>query len=350
MHRETWMADQSQTSSQPTSPDTRKCTCLPGLADGPSPCDSPAGPTTDLFGQPLAPASRSVSRASSKAPTTNGTSGRRHYASSASVALSLRLASKLVELVDLNGSPEYSLTWSQSFTGSGLPVSQLAASARRTSDSGSGGLPTGWPTPTKGNADGSQMAKDASPTGRRPDGSKATVSLNAVEQLAAWPTPMVGDSRSARNSTAKRNKIPPTGIYAGDTLVDAVSKAAGWATPTTRDHKDGGATLENTPINALLGRQVSLAGWATPRATDGEKNERTPEGAMREAERKGANNDLATTAQMTGATTGSPAPTDDTAESPRQCLNPGFSLWLQLGPFAVAWLRCVLPATPSSQP
>lgn len=39
---------------------------------------------------------------------------------------------------------------------------------------------TGWPTPTVGNATGSQRGKDASLTGRRPDGSKATVSLNAV--------------------------------------------------------------------------------------------------------------------------------------------------------------------------
>lgn len=41
----------------------------------------------------------------------------------------------------------------------------------------------GWPTPTVGNATGSQMAKDASSTGRRPDGSKATVSLNAIAQI-----------------------------------------------------------------------------------------------------------------------------------------------------------------------
>lgn len=52
----------------------------------------------------------------------------------------------------------------------------------------------GWPTPTVGNADGSQMAKDASPTGRRPDGSKATVSLNGVAQVAGWPTPTVVDA------------------------------------------------------------------------------------------------------------------------------------------------------------
>ena len=46
----------------------------------------------------------------------------------------------------------------------------------------------GWPIPTKGNADGSQAAKDASATGKRPDGSKATVALNPVAQLAGWPT------------------------------------------------------------------------------------------------------------------------------------------------------------------
>ncbi|WP_292234533.1 hypothetical protein [Mesorhizobium sp.] len=32
------------------------------------------------------------------------------------------------------------------------------------------------------------MGKDASSTGRRPDGSKATVSLNAVSNLAGWTT------------------------------------------------------------------------------------------------------------------------------------------------------------------
>ena len=51
---------------------------------------------------------------------------------------------------------------------------------------------TGWPTPTVGNAQGSQMAKDASPTGRRPDGSKATVSLPQVASFSGWPTPMAG--------------------------------------------------------------------------------------------------------------------------------------------------------------
>jgi hypothetical protein len=34
------------------------------------------------------------------------------------------------------------------------------------------------------------------------------------------------------------------------------SGCGGWATPTTRDWKDGATTLENTPVNSLLGRQV----------------------------------------------------------------------------------------------
>src|SRR6185437_3631333 len=41
-------------------------------------------------------------------------------------------------------------------------------------------------------------------------------------------------------------------------LDDASCLASPWATPTSRDHKDGASTLENTPINGLLGRQVSL--------------------------------------------------------------------------------------------
>jgi hypothetical protein len=68
---------------------------------------------------------------------------------------------------------------------------------------------------------GSQMAKGASTTGRRPDGSKAKVSLNAVAQASGWPT------------------------------------------PTTRDHKDS-KECPNVPLNALLGRVAWLT--ANPQA------------------------------------------------------------------------------------
>jgi hypothetical protein len=60
----------------------------------------------------------------------------------------------------------------------------------------------GWPSPTVGNATGSQMAKDASPTGRRPDGSKATVALPAVAALAGWATPQARDHKGSRTGAA----------------------------------------------------------------------------------------------------------------------------------------------------
>ena len=53
------------------------------------------------------------------------------------------------------------------------------------------------------------------------------------------------------------------------------SDFTGWATPTTRDHKDG-AECSNVPINALLGRQVWLAGWASPTATDANRGALPP--------------------------------------------------------------------------
>lgn len=188
---------------------------------------------------------------------TSGTSGRIGIISSSSANLSSSLASRLRQRTASLGSTLYTLTWKQRVTPSGLSISALRASARRTSGSGNGssrngwptptnnngtgpgsqgregghnlqtevqmaGWPTattrdwkdggnpdvkvplnsllgrvawlaGWPTPTVGNATGSQMAKDASATGRRPDGSKATVSLNAVGQLAGWPTPCSQD-------------------------------------------------------------------------------------------------------------------------------------------------------------
>ena len=45
------------------------------------------------------------------------------------------------------------------------------------------------------------------------------------------------------------------------------SSPKGWATPTTRDWKDG-HECQNIPINALLGREAWLVGWPTCTAND----------------------------------------------------------------------------------
>ena len=46
-----------------------------------------------------------------------------------------------------------------------------------------------------------------------------------------------------------------------------------WATPTTRDHKDGNATsCQHVPINCLLGRQIHLSGSSAETASSDQLN------------------------------------------------------------------------------
>jgi hypothetical protein len=102
------------------------------------------------------------------------------------------------------------------------------------------------------------MAKDASATGRRPDGSKATVSLNAVAQLSGYNTP-----RATDGSIGGPNQ-------AGGAL-PADAALAGWTT-TTRDWKDSGADIKPRADGSLrldqLPRQANLTGWPTPTITN----------------------------------------------------------------------------------
>ena len=65
------------------------------------------------------------------------------------------------------------------------------------------------PTPTTSDANGVGVHGDGAPD------------LRSVAALL--PTPTASDARSARNSTANRRKVPPTGVHAGDTLSDVVA-------------------------------------------------------------------------------------------------------------------------------
>ena len=157
-------------------------------------------------------------------------------------------------------------------------------------------LIAGWPTPTKGNADGSQMAKDASATGRRPDGSKATVSLNQVAKtLAGWGTP----TSTERSGQGDRNV---------SLMQQAKGILSGWGTPTVVDETGRGyaypAGNRDKPILTLVGQ----ARAAEPGA----------ELIIGRAS-------LVSRAQM-GKRGGSPS------------LNPFFSAWLQ--GYYPAWINC----------
>ena len=312
------MNDRSKKSAPKTSKGTLSATSSPASGSGPTRCAKPGGPTTATSGPEVAHANPSAAQGPVRGLTTSVTSGPSSTGSSKSSALQQSLASKLVARLEGRGSTLYRLTWKDQATPSGRPICALRASVLRTSDS----VSTGWPTPTKGNADGSQMAKGASATGRRPDGSKATVSLNAVAQLSGWPTPnanMQGGEYKDPQKALKR----ALGPHANE-LQDFVHLATGWATPTARDGSRGSMPPRPTDTGVPLDQMAALTGWATPATRD----YRTPNHkSLRErgggAKGEQLNNQVAHTipgASLSGL---------DVSTEKRGLLNPDFSRWLQ---------------------
>jgi hypothetical protein len=139
-----------------TSMATPNAISSPELADGRSHCASPDGQTIGLFGQALAPVSRSARPGSTKVPPTSVTCGLSSVGLSPSERLQSCLESRLRQRMGAYGSMEFDLIWKHWDMPSGLPICALRASARRTSDSDFGSLPivkpdalplSGWPTP-----------------------------------------------------------------------------------------------------------------------------------------------------------------------------------------------------------
>jgi hypothetical protein len=78
-------------------------------------------------------------------------------------------------------------------------------------------------------------------------------------KLQAMPS---GRSQPVLRGSARRPGEATISVTGNTGVLD------GWATPTSRDHKDG-ASVGTVEVNSLLGREVWLASWNTPRATDG---------------------------------------------------------------------------------
>lgn len=273
-------------SHQPTLPGIPKRTGSRVSADGRSHSGSRDGPSPGPYGPDRALASRTPRQALEAGTTTRAHYGGRGDGSLISADLSPSLASRLRARLDVNGSPEYALTWTYWDMPSGPPIYRLRASARRTSDSGCGG----WPTPMKVDADGGPRQQD----GRR-----------------------------------------------GAMLREAVS---GWATPTTRDWKSGGANLSQSLYrkdgkmrNDLLDYQAAIAGWQSP--TAGDARSRTYQYDQHDKTRPRLSNEGC----LSGAPQiGFPAPTEK-----RGALNPELSRWLQGYPDT--WTRSAPTETPSSR-
>ena len=227
-------------SSPPTSPDTLRFTSSPASEAGVSQPASPDGQTTDRFGLEAARASPSAPPASARVRRTKGTSGRKCDGSLPPAGPMSWLENRLRARMAAYGSPEYVLTWKTWPMSLGRPISALRARARPTSDNGYGG----WPTTTVADSRGSRTAGY---------NGNQFMTLTDAANLAGWPTPMAGspateEYNAAGNTDSSRKTV----------------ELVGWATPTTRDHKDGSTDLgkAGVPINGLLGRQVSLASGA----------------------------------------------------------------------------------------
>lgn len=282
---------------------TRKYTCSPASGVGRSHCVSPGGRRTARCGREAAHVSRSQSRGSAEAKKTPATSGRKCGGSSASAALQSSLESRLRALLDVDGSPEYALTWKTWDMPSGAPICALRASARRTSGNGC----TGWPTP-------------CSQDGPKGGPSQGADRLPAAAHLAGWPT---ATSRDWKDGDCRGANVLPNG------LLGRVALLAGWPSPKARDRGRVARRRKSTGGNANLDERAHewLAGWATPTTDD------------RPSKRKGRN------VAMPASGLSRESLNASTAVPAGYRLNPHFSRWL-MG-FPAEWLSCVDWATRS---
>lgn len=178
-----------------TCEDSPNAIFLPALADGPTPWYLPDGRLIDPCGLAHALANLSARQVKALGLRTSGISGPLGSISSASAALQSSLESRLQARLVTDGSILFKQTWRAKATPSGLRYLAHTASGHRTKGSGYGS----WPTPTVGNATGSQSFEGLSPTGKTPDGRKVAVALGHVAKLASWPTPTTRDHKGAMN-------------------------------------------------------------------------------------------------------------------------------------------------------
>ena len=262
-----------------------------GLVGGPTLLSSPDGPRTAQSGPAPARANHSAWRALDGEQMTLDIFGPSSPGSLASANLQSSLESRLRARLDVNGSPEYVLTWKRWDMLSGPPICALRARGHRTSDKGC----SGWGTPTS--------RDHKSETGDVPENG-----LLSRQVLNGYPTPNV-----------------PGG---GQTLGATVQEGGTW-----KNEKTG------AKVQVHLDGLVKLAGHPTPRVNASTENNesRLSRHAERATNPKRLNDLPDFAALAPGPNTKSS--NTKTAKGGGYRLNPNFTRWL-VG-FPENWFSCV---------
>lgn len=236
-------------------------TSLRGSAGGITRSSSQGGRQTQKSGPDLVPANPLATQAKEKALRTSAICGPSGLISLSPADPLSSLASKLSARLAGSGGTLYRLTWKVWDTPQERSIYALRASGHRTSGNGC----SGWATPqahdTKGAPGAGAMARGGFQTNNPAKVQEAVWrAAGAVWRaagMAGWATPTAAQLGNTLESYQAMKANMTSGKRTVITHLNLKTELIGWATPTTRDWKDGAA--EGTaPINALLGRQAWL--------------------------------------------------------------------------------------------